>query len=218
MRILVLAKSPVPGRVKTRLCPPLSLDQAAAVAEAALTDTLTAVLASSAHECVLALDGEPGTWLPQGFRVIPQRGTSFAERLAAAWSDCGGPALQIGMDTPQVTPALLDQSLELLGDSDSVLGLTPDGGWWALGLHEALPGAFDGVPMSQSSTSRHQRRRLRELGLNPVLLPAVTDVDTWDDAVSVANLAPHGAFGRAVDQIAGGLESALGGLARERAS
>jgi uncharacterized protein len=198
MKILVVAKSPVPGRVKTRLCPPLTLREAADVAEAALADTLDAVAATGASERVLALDGQPGDWLPEGFRVVPQRGTSFAERLAAAWGDCGGPALQIGMDTPQVTTIHLEEALETLADNDSVLGLAPDGGWWALGLHVPAPTAFDGVPMSRRTTSLHQRRRLRELGLHPALLTPLEDVDTWDEAVTVAQVAPDGRFGRLV--------------------
>jgi glycosyltransferase A (GT-A) superfamily protein (DUF2064 family) len=198
VKILVVAKEPVPGRVKTRLCPPLSLAEAAEVAEAALADTLEAVRASAAHERVIALDGRAGPWLPEGFRVVPQRGTTFAERLAAAWEDCGGPTLQIGMDTPQVTSILLDESLEALADNDSVIGLAPDGGWWALGLHAPQPSAFHGVPMSHATTALHQRRVLRSLGLGPALLATLTDVDTWDEAQAVATAAPDGRFGRLV--------------------
>jgi len=218
MRILVVAKSPVPGRVKTRLCPPLSFGEAALVAEAALVDTLDAVRASAAHECVLALEGPPGPWLPEGFRVLPQRGTSFAERLTAAWDDCGGPALQIGMDTPQVTTRLLDEALETLAENDSVLGLAPDGGWWALGLHAAQPHAFTGVPMSHATTSLHQRAALHRLGLHPALLPSVTDVDTWDDAVAVATSAPDGRFGRLVLDLGRRVEASEMPAEREQAS
>src|SRR5690606_23084798 len=64
--LLVMAKAPVAGRVKTRLVPPLSAAEAAAVAEAALADTLEAVAACGAERRVLALDGEPGPWLPEG--------------------------------------------------------------------------------------------------------------------------------------------------------
>ena len=201
MKILVVAKSPEPGRVKTRLCPPLTPVQAAEVAQAALADTLDAVRSSAANECVIALDGRPGPWLPEGFTVIAQRGTTFAERLAAAWADCGGPAVQIGMDTPQVTSALLDDALETLADNDSVLGLARDGGWWALGLHTPHESAFAGVPMSHRTTSLHQRRVLRTLGLHPALLAPLVDVDTWDDAVSVAAAVPGGRFGRLVHDL-----------------
>ncbi len=168
------------------------------MAEAALHDTLDAVRSANADEHVIALDGDVGPWLPVGFRVVAQRGDSFSERLAAAWADCGGPTLQIGMDTPQVTSALLDESMELLRTSDSVLGLAVDGGWWALGLHAEEPTAFDGVPMSEASTGLEQRRRLRELGLEPRLLPPLVDVDTWADALAVSECAPEGRFGTRV--------------------
>src|SRR2546428_12919758 len=84
------------------------------VAAAALADTLAAVAACGAARKVLALDGEPGPWLPPGFEVLPQRGVSFNERLANAWGDVGGPGLQIGMDTPQVRASELDGLLARL--------------------------------------------------------------------------------------------------------
>src|SRR3954447_17694456 len=101
-RLLVMAKSPVPGRVKTRLCPPCSPGEAAAVAEAALADTLDAVAACGADRKIVALDGEPGDWLPAGFELIRQCRGSLTDRLAHAWSATGGGGVQIGMDTPQV--------------------------------------------------------------------------------------------------------------------
>ena len=73
-QILVLAKEPVPGRVKTRLTPPFTPREAAALAEAALMDTLEAVRRTRVIRHVLALAGEPGPWLPDGVEVIPLRG------------------------------------------------------------------------------------------------------------------------------------------------
>jgi len=105
--LLVIAKEPVAGRVKTRLVPPCTPEQAAALAEAALADTLHAVLAVPARRRVLVLDGEPGPWLPPGFDVMPQCGGGLDERLAGAFAAISGPALLVGMDTPQLTPGLL---------------------------------------------------------------------------------------------------------------
>jgi glycosyltransferase A (GT-A) superfamily protein (DUF2064 family) len=84
--LLVIAKQPVPGRVKTRLVPPCSYQQAAALAEAALADTLNAVLQAPARRRVLVLDGTPGPWLPDGFDVVPQSGGQLDERLADAFA------------------------------------------------------------------------------------------------------------------------------------
>ncbi len=70
--LIVIAKAPVPGRVKTRLSPPFTSADSAALAEAALADTLETVLAAASGQPILALDGAPGNWLPPGFAVIPQ--------------------------------------------------------------------------------------------------------------------------------------------------
>src|SRR5690242_2238203 len=106
--LIVIAKAPVPGKVKTRLCPPCTPAQAADLARAALRDTLTAALAARAGRRVLVLEGMPGPWLPDGFEVIAQHGDGLAERLGAAFADVGESAFLVGMDTPQVTPAQLD--------------------------------------------------------------------------------------------------------------
>jgi glycosyltransferase A (GT-A) superfamily protein (DUF2064 family) len=185
-----MAKAPVPGRVKTRLCPPLSPGEAAQYAAAALADTLHAVAACNADDKVLALEGEPGAWLPPGFRVVAQRGSSFNERLAHAWDDAGGPGVQIGMDTPQVTPDLLDGALGQVRPGRALLGPTPDGGWWALGLSRPDSRVFDGVPMSRCDTGIWQRARLMQLGYAVHDLESLVDVDHFEDAVTVAADAP----------------------------
>jgi glycosyltransferase A (GT-A) superfamily protein (DUF2064 family) len=206
VKVLVMAKAPLPGRVKTRLCPPLTPEQACEVAEAALADTLDAVAACGADEGVIALDGAPGPWLPPGFRIVRQEGTTFADRLARAWHDCGGPALQIGMDTPQADSALLDSSLSALDASPRgcVIGLAHDGGWWAIGLREPQPDVFQGVPMSTPATGAHQIARLRLLGLEPAHLRPLVDVDTWSEARAVASEVPLGRFAARVRAIEAG--------------
>jgi len=188
---LVLAKEPVPGRVKTRLCPTLSPAEAASVAEAALADTLDAVAACCADRLVVALDGQPGPWLPPGFEVVGQRGAGLDERLAAAWADAGGTGVQVGMDTPQLLPGHLDDALVVLDHHDAALGLADDGGWWAIALRRAEPACFLGVPMSTSVTGLAQRRRLLELGLTVAALPTMIDIDTVDDLAAVAAAAPN---------------------------
>jgi hypothetical protein len=198
--LIVIAKAPVPGRVKTRLCPPCTPRQAAALAEAALRDTLAAALCSRARRRVLALDGAPGPWLPPGFEVLPQRGDGLAERLANAFADVGGPAFLVGMDTPQLTPQLLDAGLAAC--AEAVLGLTYDGGYWGIGLRSPDPAVFAGVPMSAAVTGAFQRARLEALGLRPLLLPALRDVDTIADAEAVARAAPHTRFAAALAALA----------------
>ncbi|MCW3036397.1 MAG: hypothetical protein JWM17_1709 [Actinobacteria bacterium] len=204
-RLIVIAKAPIPGLSKTRLCPPCTPAQAAAVAEAALADTLLAVKGVAGVRPVLALDGTPGRWLPRGIDLIPQRGGGLDQRLAGAFDDCGGPALLIGMDTPQVTPALLGSCVDALlaPGIGAVLGPAVDGGWWAAGLRRPMASAFLGVPMSTGHTCDVQRRRLAGLGLHVAELPALSDVDLWEDALSVASGAAGGRFAVAVAAVAG---------------
>jgi uncharacterized protein len=196
--LLVIAKAPVAGRVKTRLCPPCSPSQAADLAAAALVDTLAAASSSRATRRVLILDGDTGDWVPPGFDVLPQRGAGLAERLACAFADAGGPSLLIGMDTPQVTPALLDAGLAALDHSDAVLGLAPDGGYWAIGLRHPDAAVFRDVPMSAPDTGAVQRARLSALRLRTATLPVLRDIDTIADARAVAAVAPDSRFARSL--------------------
>ncbi|MEU9309759.1 DUF2064 domain-containing protein [Streptomyces sp. NPDC048256] len=189
--LLVIAKEPLPGRVKTRLTPPFTPREAAALAEAALSDTLRVVAATPASRRVLVLDGAPGPWLPSGFDVVPQCAGGLDERLADAFARCDGPALLIGMDTPQVTPELLTADFD---GCDAYFGPARDGGFWALGLAEPDPALLRGVPMSTPSTGATQRARLVRAGLRVRDLPCLRDVDTAADATAVAALAPHSRF------------------------
>ena len=195
-QVLVLAKQPVAGRVKTRLCPPLTPAGAAPVAEAALQDTLAAVRAVDVRRRVLVLDG---SYQADGFEVQPQRGGPMDERLGAAFDDCGPlPALLVGMDTPQLAPALLEQALDLLDQTPAVLGLAADGGWWALGLQRPDGGLLRGIATSRDDTGARQLDRLRAAGLEVALLPELRDVDTVADARAAAEAAPDTAFARAL--------------------
>lgn len=199
--LVVIAKSPVPGRSKTRLCPPCTPAEAAALAEAALRDTLAAVFQTPATRRVIALDGEPGDWLAPGFEIIAQRGGRLDERLAAAFADVGEPAFLIAMDTPQVTPELLGRALAELRrpEAGAVLGASFDGGYWGIGLRRPDPRALVGVPMSTPYTGAAQRARLARLGLRCAELPALMDVDTIGSARAVARAAPRTRFAAALE-------------------
>ncbi|MGN9777005.1 TIGR04282 family arsenosugar biosynthesis glycosyltransferase [Micromonospora sp. H33] len=210
--LLVVAKAPVPGAVKTRLCPPATPGQAARVAAAALRDTLDAVAATHGVTPVLALhgrfaDGEDAAALRAalaGWTVLPQRGAGLGDRLAAAYADVaaaypGRPVLQIGMDTPQVSPALLGAAARRFPGAEALLGPAADGGWWALGLREPRHAAvLRDVPMSTPETGRRTVAALVGRGLRVEPLPVVRDVDEWADALAVAAVVPDSRFARQV--------------------
>ncbi len=199
-QILIMAKTPVPGKCKTRLCPPCTYEQAATLAEVALRDTVDVVSATPALRRVLVFDGPAPRWLPRDYTVIPQRGMGLGERLAAAFEDAGGPSLLVGMDTPHLSQRLLRRAATILSRSatDAVLGPSIDGGYWAVGLRVPDPRVFLGVPMSDAATGAAQWERLRELGLRTKLLPALRDVDLFEDALAAAKSAPGTRFAAAL--------------------
>ncbi len=201
----MVVKEPVPGRVKTRLTPPFSPVQAAAVATAAIADTLAAICelgrlpGFERLRPALVLDGAVGPWLripwlPAALEVVPQASGPFDARLAAAFDGSSGPTLLIGMDTPQVTPTLLADACLALRSTDAVFGPAADGGWWALGLRHPDGELLRSVPTSRPDTGARQRARLSEAGLRVATLPVLRDVDTAADAAAVARVAPGGRF------------------------
>jgi uncharacterized protein len=206
--VIVIAKEPVPGRVKTRLTPPFSPPEAAQLAQAALADTLDVVASAPVARRVLALAGTAGPWLPPGFEVIPQRGNGLDERLAAAFADVYGmerqPMVLIGMDTPQVTAELLaDAALPLIsGEADACLGPAADGGYWLLGLRAPDWSLLRGVPMSRSDTGRVQLSRLMDAGLRVARLPELTDMDHAEDAARIAAEVTGSRFAQVYKQLA----------------
>lgn len=214
--LIVIAKTPVPGRVKTRLTPPFTPQEAAALAEAALADTLRAARETDVEHRLLVLDGVPRAPWHRDFTVVPQVPGTLDRRLAAAFAQAAlrdpGPVLLVGMDTPQITPDLLRSCLPGAEDAehtedtegtdaaaDATLGPADDGGFWCLGFREPrgldLEAHLVGVPMSTDHTGRDQLGRLRAAGLSVRLAPTLRDVDTVEDADHVAALVPESRFG-----------------------
>ncbi|MEO6791405.1 MAG: DUF2064 domain-containing protein [Ornithinibacter sp.] len=221
--VLVMAKAPVPGRAKTRLAPVVGELGAAELAAAALLDTLTAAAAAYPQDRrVLALTGDLALAARAdeirrevaGWLVVQQGGESFGERLfdghRQAHRLSGGPVVQIGMDTPQVSAGLLREVGELAHTSGRpVLGPAVDGGWWVLvTTHAAQAGVLTGVPMSRPDTGRLTGAALRAAGCAPVLAPMLRDVDEAEDAVIVASEFPHTAFAREWRRLTGAADGA----------
>lgn len=222
--LVVVAKAPVPGTVKTRMCPPLTLVQAAILASAAVLDTMDAaedcgrrvgvvrvlVLAGDLRGAVGGADitrrvGSTGA-ADAAWQLVGQRGRTFAERLHHAHLDGGAglATLQIGMDTPQVCGDLLADAVRRLWQpgTDAVLGPTNDGGWWALGLRPGVSSAFlADVPMSTAETGARTLQAMQLCGLRVAELPTLTDVDTVADGQLVAAQIPDTRFARTLNSL-----------------
>jgi len=207
---LVVAKAPVPGEAKTRLGADVGDVAAAELAAAALLDTLAVCVRTFPGRCHLALAGDLGAAARgselrtalRSWHVFDQVGTTFGARLAHAHltlaATSTAPVVQIGMDTPQVTPALLADAAGQLRPGRGVLGPAHDGGWWLLGLSRpAVAQVLTGIPMSTGRTAFETRRALVGWGVAVATAPALRDVDTIADAAVVAREAPTTRFAEA---------------------
>jgi hypothetical protein len=193
--LILLAKEPVAGHVKTRLTPAYTPAEAAALAGAALADTIDAVDTVAAWRHLLAFEGDPSRWLPPGWDLTVQPDGDLSARLGAAFAAAGaGSAALVAMDTPQLRAAQVEAFDPVR--YDACLGRTADGGYWIIGFRDAGLGrhAFTDIPMSTAITADQQLHRLALLGLRTQLLHPLIDVDTPADADAVARSAPHTRF------------------------
>lgn len=200
--LLVVAKAPVPGLVKTRLAATVGNAAAADLAAAALLDTLEAGRAAF-NQVHLALAGSLDDAVRSselldavaGWDVFEQTGADFGARLVAAHRHVGRSVVQIGMDTPQVTPADLRDAADALAGHDAVLGPALDGGWWVLALRDPRrTGPVATVPMSRPDTGIATAIALRASGLDVGTTTPLRDVDSPADADAVAAEAPGSRF------------------------
>lgn len=195
--VIIMAKECTPGRVKTRLHPPFSLEDAARIAQASLDDTIDAVREVDARR-VLCVQGVLAPIA--GFEQIAQSAGGLDERIADIVDGVDGPVLLIGMDTPQIEPQLLQRMVENWpADVDAWFGPATDGGFWLLGLRgidELRPiigevqrgDLVRGVGMSKDDTGEMQRARLIDAGLAVAELPELTDIDDIDSLRAVAKV------------------------------
>ncbi|MGV8897263.1 MAG: TIGR04282 family arsenosugar biosynthesis glycosyltransferase [Rhodoglobus sp.] len=204
--LVLIAKEPLPGKAKTRLHPPLTLEQAAILAAAAIDDTLAAMQSLPATRRILLFEGNRVPARSEDYDVTGQTTGTLDLRLGAIFDECTEPMLLIGMDTPQLTsddlaPAFGGWPLNGAdSDVDAWFGPATDGGFWALGMREPRGDLIRGVEMSQDDTGAAQLARLQEAGLTVGTLLTLTDVDTIDSAREVAGIAPHTLFARTFDQ------------------
>lgn len=211
LRLLLVAKAPVPGLTKTRLAGGVGGVAAAEIAASALLDTIAVCrdLVGPAR-CHLALAGrlEDGvaaaevTRALEGWSVRPQRGHGFAARLVEAHHGVLGPRVQIGMDTPQLSAADLCAVAAGLTDHDAVLAPAPDGGWWALGArYGGVARPLLSVAMSTPATYADSGDALRAAGWSVTDGPVLRDVDGIEDLAPVAAAAPASRFAAAVERL-----------------
>ena len=185
--LAVFAKTPVPGRVKTRVIPPLTLDEAVRVAWICLGETVRRVLPSQhVAESFLFLDGTPSPEIrylasERRLTILPQSEGDLGVRLSAAFGALRARGAErivaIGTDTPHLDPDLVVESFEALGRHDLVIGPAEDGGYYLIGLRGPADGIFEkiawGTHTVLDTTLQHARILRKSVGM----LPAIYDID-----------------------------------------
>lgn len=189
--VAVFAKAPVPGAVKTRLCPPLTPRQAATLARCFLRDRIAQVRGLGGVSPVIAYapasERDAFEPLAPDFTSIPQRGDDLGARmrsvLGALLRRGHRAALVIGTDTPTLPAPLVQGAVDVLasGGTDLVVGPAEDGGYYLIGVRADHPALFDDVPWSTGAVLDVTLRRARSAGLRTTRLPSWFDVDTPED-------------------------------------
>ena len=196
--LVIFAKAPLVGQVKTRLCPPLSLTEAAELARCFLVDTVERAYHLPGVQVVLAITPAESeqlfrSLLPFPVEYLAQRGTSLGEREHNTFVDLlqrgATRVVLIGSDIPTLPLSHLQEAFHHLEDArcDVVFGPSNDGGYYLVGMRALHPELFENIPWSTSSVMTETLVQTQKHGLNIALVPAWHDVDDKDDLARLAS-------------------------------
>ena len=202
--LVIKAKEPAVGRTKTRLCPPLTLVQAAALYEALLRDTIGLVASLEGVQLAVAVTPPEATdvfhrWSPPDTLFLPVTGVDIGhcldQVLGQLLASGHAGAMAINSDGPTLPDSYLRQALACLDENDLVIGPGEDGGYYLVGLKEPHRDLFRDIEWSTERVTAQTLARAEMLGLTVAMLPAWYDVDTAPDLerlrVEVASLPPN---------------------------
>lgn len=200
--VVVFAKEPVPGTVKTRFCPPCDAAQATELYRAFVRDTIALVARAEPSAMLMAYDagasgGDPA-WLREaagdGWVFVDQGAGDLGDRLVRITGRFvgAGPVAIIGSDSPTLPGASLREAFRALESVDAVLGPTLDGGYYLVGLRRPMPELFRGIPWSTERVWRESLGRLAQTGAEWHELPRWYDLDSADAVRHWLAEDPHG--------------------------
>lgn len=189
--LIIFAKAPIPGEVKTRLCPPLDEEEAASLHGSLVMDAIERT--KGLQGITLYVSGAPDLDHPffkvmegrYGAHLLLQRGPDLGSRMQQAMREAfnqgARDVLLTGTDLPTLPRAHLVEALTLIKTHDVVLGPTTDGGYYLIGLRKMLPDLFQGIAWSTASVCAETKKKIESAGLSLGLLPECRDLDTLDD-------------------------------------
>jgi rSAM/selenodomain-associated transferase 1 len=191
--VILFARSPVRGQVKSRLQPHFTPDESLALHRALVADA-AALLRQAAGQCTLALEirlsaalpaGDPMASDLAGFERGTQQGDDLGERLVHAFQDRlhrgARRVVIIGSDSPTMTPEYLLGAFQVLRDHDMVVGPAEDGGYVLIGCSRLRIRPFQGIDWGSDQVMAQTRKKLRRLKISHQLLPPGHDLDTRED-------------------------------------
>jgi len=194
--LVIFAKAPIPGQVKTRLCPTLTEDEAATLHGSFVLDTLERTKAavgrfklpldrflacapSSSHVFFKIMEARHGVTL------LDQQGQDLGARMRQAFDDLFARGYRqvclVGTDVPSLPLTHYREAVELLAHHDLVIGPARDGGYYLIGLTQPRPDLFTDIPWSTDHVMALTQQKAATAGLKTAFLPAWRDVDTPDD-------------------------------------
>jgi hypothetical protein len=202
--LIIFAKAPIPGQVKTRLCPPLTPDEAASLHGSFVLDALERSQEAGRHGSVTVerflACAPPADHVffkimeeRHKVRLLRQTGDDLGARMDQTFKEVFAlgyqRALLVGTDVPSLPTSYYGQAVSLLADHDLVLGPSLDGGYYLIGLKRPVPDLFRGIPWSTDQVFPLTRTKAEALGLKTALLPPCRDVDTLDDLLALVEQA-----------------------------
>lgn len=198
----IFAKQPIPGQVKTRLCPPFDAQTAAAFYRTALNETVQRFTAGHGYQLALCYAGEQN-WFATAFpgvELVVQQGDDLGSRMAntlALFFQRGyRQAVLVGSDTPDLPVAIIEQAFGALRQHDLVVGPARDGGYYLIGMTRPHPQLFRQIPWSTDRVLALTLQRARTLGLTVATLP---EWDDLDDRAALQRLLQRESQGATVD-------------------
>ena len=193
--LVVVAKAPVPGEVKTRLTPPFTPEEAVVLYRCFLQDRLAEI--NKLQGIDLAVSFTPGNarnafecLTGNGLKLFPQKGAELGQRLSNIFIDMLGRDYEavsiIDSDTPDLPGTIVEQSFRILmgNEADAVYGPCDDGGYYLVGMRRPHPELFEDIPWSTRSVLNITLERARGLGIRTKLLPGWNDLDTFEDLLN----------------------------------
>ncbi len=185
--LMIFARNPVKGKVKTRLAADLGEEEALVVYKELLKHTKTVCEQVSVDKIVFYSDfiEMEDVWTGEGFFKVEQHGEGLGERMRnaffAAFEAGNSPVIIIGTDCFELTSAIISEAFEKLKESDVVVGPALDGGYYLLGMKKYLPQLFDGIQWSTATVCQETLNKCHELNACVTKLSVLADIDTKED-------------------------------------